>query len=87
MIDLGAVFIMAAVALLVIVYITVPFRVQNPEDTRALVERWIREERNHKDAITTDSMLVCPYCGEPVKKKDRFCSNCGKKLLKDENEN
>ena len=28
------------------------------------------------------AVLRCPYCGERVKEKDRFCSHCGKEFDK-----
>ena len=28
------------------------------------------------------AVLRCPYCGERVKEKDRFCSRCGEKFDK-----
>ena len=84
-IDIGVILLIAAISLLVIVYVALPFLGKRPENKKALIEKWIKEERNKKEEFAPDSVLLCPNCSEPIRDRDRYCPNCGKKLLKDEN--
>lgn len=35
------------------------------------------------DEVLNEDKLSCPYCGSPLKENDKFCTQCGTSLVKD----
>lgn len=79
MIDLGEILLVAAFAMLVIVYVALPFLRKKPGNKVTLIEKWIQDERDCLKTKPLENLQVCPGCGEPFNVKDQFCSHCGRK--------
>lgn len=79
MIDLGEILLVAAIAMLVVVYVAVPFLRNKPSNKVVLIEKWVQNEREHSKEEPLEILQVCSECGEPFNVEDQFCSHCGKK--------
>jgi len=53
---------------------------QDPDsDLEALLEQKVRQVRQHLDDDRGPA-AICPHCGSPISRGDRFCSHCGRAL-------
>ncbi len=56
-----------------------PVRVKpKTEDKKTLVQR--AEKVKEEGKMTAPGYIYCPYCGEQIPKKSKFCPNCGAAL-------
>jgi hypothetical protein len=68
-----SIFVLLALAIVLISYISYPFR-STSNDLDHLIE--LEVEKNKK-SILQDEEKYCPRCGNRLSLTDRFCSQCG----------
>ncbi len=90
--DIGAILVGAAAAILLAAYIARPFRGGTPQasaaDLDAMIEGWVSEARKPSSrpaapAARAEATRFCHHCGQPVKPDHRFCPHCGTRLDED----
>ena len=94
--SLGAALVGVGILLILLTYVTQPFRAQRFDVERA-VETWTEavkadlgpattEEASETERVATsrDTVNYCPYCGRQISEDFRFCPGCGKPLDLDE---
>ena len=93
---IGSILVGIAVLAVVGAYLVRPFRPSSAMSLDRTIEAWVaqvKEERERPEdtkeagvatveGATGHEMNYCPHCGRQVDPDDRFCSGCGKQLLR-----
>ncbi len=93
--NIGALLIGLAGAILAVSYITQPFQ-RKTADADQVIDRWVADARRtpavapptvepepaaqEKQAAEEEPVNFCPQCGRRVASDHRFCPGCGTKL-------